>query len=79
MGVAVASAADRFQIAPRPQKVLHQHGVHIHRAEIIFQNADIVALFHQIPDIPAQKSGLACPQKAGDQVYLYHSKKHLPC
>ena len=35
--------------------------------------------FYQIPDIPAQKGGLACPQKAGDKVYLYHDKKHLPC
>ena len=79
VGVAVASAADGLKVAVRAKKVLHQHGIHVHCAEVVFQNADIVALCHQIPDIPAQKGGFACAQKAGDKVYLYHNKKHLLC
>ena len=79
VGVAVAPAADGLKVAAGAQKVLHQHRVHIHGPKVVFQNADVVALFHQIPDIPAQKGGLSCPQKAGDKVYLYHDKKHLPC
>jgi hypothetical protein len=78
MGVAVASAADGLKVAVRAKKVLHQHGIHVHRAEVVFQNADVVALCHQIPDIPAQKGGFACTQKAGDKVYLYHNKKAPP-
>ena len=78
MGVAVASAADGLKVAVRAKKVLHQHGIHVHRAEVVFQNADIVALCHQISDIPTQKGGFACTQKAGDKVYLYHNKKTPP-
>ena len=74
MGVAVAPAADGLKVTPVAQQILHQHGVHIHCTEIIFKDAHIVPLFHQIPDILPQKCGLACPQKAGDQVYLYHIK-----
>ena len=79
VGVAVAPAADGLKVAAGAQKVLHQHRVHIHGPKVVFQNADVVALFHQIPDIPAQEGGFSCPQKAGDKVYLYHDKKHLPC
>ena len=78
VGVAVASAADGLKVAVRAKKVLHQHCIHIHCAEVVFQNADIVALCHQIPDIPTQKGGFACAQKASDKVYLYHNKKAPP-
>ena len=72
VGVAVTPAADGLQIAPVAQQVLHQHGIHVHRAEVVFQNADVVPLLHQIPDVPAQKGRFAGPQKPGDQIHLYH-------
>ena len=72
VGVAVAPAADRLDLAVVAQKVLHQHGVHVHGAEVVFQNADIVPLCHQICRVPAQKCGLSGSQKAGDEIYLYH-------
>ena len=72
VGVAVAPAADRLDLAVVAQKVLHQHGVHVHGTEVVFQNADIVPMFHQIRRVPAQKCGLSGSQKAGDEIYLYH-------
>ena len=48
MGVAVAAAADRFDVAALPDEVLQQHGIYIHRTEIIFQNTDIVSLLDKI-------------------------------
>ena len=72
MGVAVAPAADRLDLTPLAQQVLHQHGVHIHRAEVIFQNADMMPLRHEIGGISAQERRLARAQKACDKVYLYH-------
>ena len=45
---------------------------HLDRAEVVFQNADVVPLLHQIPDVPAQKGRFAGPQKPGDQIHLYH-------
>ena len=72
VGVAVAAAADGLHIAAGAQHLLHQHGVHVHRAKVVFQNAHLMPLLHQIPHIPAQKSGLACAQKAGDEIHLNH-------
>ena len=72
VGVTVTPAADRLDLAPQFQQVLYQHGVHIHRAKIVFQDADTFPLPGQICRVPPQERGLACPQKACDEVYLYH-------
>ena len=52
--------------------ILHQHGVHIYCAKVVFQNAHLMPLLYQIPHIAAQKGGLACAQKAGDEIHLNH-------
>ena len=72
VGVAVAAAADGLHIAAGAQHLLHQHGVHIYCAKIVFQNTHLMPLLYQIPHIPAQKGGLACAQKAGDEIHLNH-------
>ena len=72
VGVAVAAAADGLHIAAGAQHLLHQHGVHVHRAKVVFQNAHLMSLLYQIPHIAAQKGGLACAQKAGDEIHLNH-------
>ena len=72
VGVAVAAAADGLHITAGAQHLLHQHGVHVHRAKVVFQNAHLMPLLYKVPHIPAQKSGLACTQKAGDEIHLNH-------
>ena len=72
VGGAVAAAADGLHIAAGAQHLLHQHGVHIYCAKIVFQNTHLMPLLHKIPHIPAQKGGLACAQKAGDEIHLNH-------
>ena len=72
VGVAVAAAADGLHIAAVAQHLLHQHGVHVHRAKVVFQNAHLMPLLYKIPHIAAQKGGLACAQKAGDEIHLNH-------
>ena len=59
-------------IAAGAQHLLHQHGVHVHRAKVVFQNTHLMSLLYQIPHIAAQKGGLACAQKAGDEIHLNH-------
>ena len=73
VGVAVAPAADGLQLGPLGQQVLHQHSVHIHRAEVVFEDAELLPLCQQIPGVPPQKRRLARPQKPCDEVYLYHT------
>ena len=72
VGVTVTPAADRLDLAPQFQQVLYQHGVHIHRAKIVFQDADTFPLPGQICRVPPQECCLARSQKARDEVYLYH-------
>ena len=72
MGVAVAAAADGLDLDPHRLQILKQHGVHIHRTEVIFQHADPDALPGPPRCISAQEGGLSCPEKSRDQIYLYH-------
>ena len=72
MGVAVAAAADGLDLDPHRLQILKQHGVHIHRAEVVFQHADPDALPSPPRCISAQEGGLSCPEKSRDQIYLYH-------
>ena len=55
------------------QNILQQHNIHIDRAKVIFQNADIPALLNHIAGIVPHKSRFAGAKKAGDQIDLYHS------
>ena len=73
VGIAVAPAADAFHIAMVAQNILQQHNIHIDRAKVIFQNADIPALLNHIAGIVPHKSRFARAKKAGDQIDLYHS------
>ena len=72
MGVAVAAAADGLQLHALRLEVLQEHGVHVHRAEVVFQHTDFDALPGPPCRVSAQEGGLPCPEKSRDQIYLYH-------
>ena len=72
MGVAVAAAADGLQLHALGLQVLQEHGVHVHRAEVVFQHTDFDALPGPPCRVSAQEGGLPCPEKSCDKVYLYH-------
>ena len=72
VGVAVAAAADGLQLHALGLEVLQQHGVHVHRAEVVFQHTDFDVLPGPPCRVSAQESGLPCPEKSCDKVYLYH-------
>ena len=53
-------------------QILKQHGVHVHRAEVVFQHTDFDALPGPPCRVSAQEGGLPCPEKSCDKVYLNH-------
>ena len=55
-----------------PDQVLQQHGIDVHRAEVVFQNADAVPLRDEILHVAAQERRLAGAEKPSDQIDLYH-------
>ena len=64
VGIAVAPAADAFHIAMVAQNILQQHNIHIDRAKVIFQNADIPALLNHIAGIVPHKSRFGQSQES---------------
>ena len=72
MTLSITSSGDHLQLTLlSTQFVQHQH-VHIDGTEVIFQNADVQSLIHQVLCIFFQKSGLPGSQKARDQIDRYH-------
>ena len=73
MGITITPAADGLDLAAFSQQILHQHGIHIHSAKVVFQNADMMPLRGQIRSISAQERRLARTQETGDEINLYHT------
>lgn len=51
-------------------ELLQQHHIHIDRAVIIFEYADVAALSYQIISILLDKSRLAGSEEAGNEIYF---------
>ena len=60
VGVAIAAAADGLDVAIVAQQILQQHYVDVHRAEVIFQNADALPAGVEPVHIFAQKRCFSC-------------------
>ena len=59
VAVFITAARNHFQLAVVALQILKQHHVHVHRAQIIFQDADVVAFFYQPLGVLADEGVLA--------------------
>ena len=70
--VLIAAPGNHLQLAMLSLQILEQHHVHVNCTEIILQNPDIFPFSHKVLRIISDKRRLPGPQKAGDQIDLYH-------
>jgi len=70
--VFIAATGHHFQLTVLTFQLTKKHHIHIDGSEIIFKDADVLSLLHQITGIFFYKCGLTRTKKARDQIYLYH-------